>query len=345
AAPDLSLHRLTIDAALQRNLEELARERSRTLGPDISVAILAVDHGTGEVLARVASADYFDARRAGQVDMTSAVRSPGSTLQPFIYGLGFEDGFIHPETLIEDRPVRFGSYAPENFNLNFQGTVTVRRALQLSLNVPAIAVLDKVGASRFAARLEQAGGSFALPAGEVPGLAIGLGGVGVTLNNLVALYAGLARLGTTVPLTERAVRGEEAPTARRLLDPVAAWYVGSILLGAPPPENAAGGRIAFKTGTSYGYRDAWAAGFDGKRTIGVWVGRPDGAPVTGLAGRVTAAPILFDAFARLAQPLQLLPPAPKGALIATTAKLPPPLQRFASREEAGEAMAPKLHIV
>ena len=158
AAPDRSVHRLTIEATLQRNLEELARDRARSLGPDISVAILAVDHGSGEVLARVASADYFDARRAGQVDMTAAVRSPGSTLKPFIYGLGFEDGFIHPDTLIEDRPVRFGGYAPENFDLNFQGTVTVRRALQLSLNVPAVRVLDKIGASRFAARLEQAGG-------------------------------------------------------------------------------------------------------------------------------------------------------------------------------------------
>src|SRR5439155_11394513 len=241
--------------------------------------------------------------------------------------------------------VRFGSYAPENFNLNFQGTVTVRRALQLSLNVPAVAVLDKVGASRFAARLEQAGGSFVLPAGEVPGLAIGLGGVGVTLNNLVALYAGLARLGTTVPLTERAVRGEEAPTARRLLDPVAAWYVGSILLGTPPPENAAGGRIAFKTGTSYGYRDAWAVGFDGKRTIGVWVGRPDGAPVPGLVGRVAAAPILFDAFARTGRLPAPLASAPKGALIATTLKLPPPLQRFRPGRLPGEGAEAQLRIM
>jgi len=346
AAPERSVHRLTIEAALQRNLEELARERARALGPDISVAILAVDHATGEVLARVASADYFDARRAGQVDMTSAVRSPGSTLKPFIYGLGFEDGFIHPDTLIEDRPVRFGGYAPENFDLNFQGTVTVRRALQLSLNVPAVAVLDKVGVSRFAARLEQAGGSFVLPAGEVPGLAIGLGGVGVTLNDLVALYAGLARLGTTVPLTERAARGEEPPMARRLLDPVAAWYVGSILIGTPPPENAAGGRIAFKTGTSYGYRDAWAVGFDGKRTIGVWVGRPDGAPVPGLLGRVAAAPILFDAFARTGRLPAPLPTAPKGALVAAAGKLPPPLQRFRAGVLAGETAAePQLRIM
>jgi penicillin-binding protein 1C len=337
AAPERSVHRLTIDAALQRNLEELARERARALGPDMSVAILAVDHATGEVLARVASADYFDVRRAGQVDMTAAVRSPGSTLKPFIYGLGFEDGLIHPDTLIDDRPVRFGGYAPENFDLNFQGTVTVRRALQLSLNVPAVAVLDKVGASRFATRLKQAGGSLVLPAGEVPGLAMGLGGVGVTLNDLVTLYAGLARLGTTVPLTQRTASGEEAPMARRLLDPIAAWYVGNVLLGSPPPENAAGGRIAFKTGTSYGYRDAWAVGFDGKRTIGVWIGRPDGAPVPGLVGRVAAAPILFDAFARTGKLPAPLPAGPRGALVPAAGKLPPPLKRFRAGMLAGEA--------
>jgi penicillin-binding protein 1C len=345
AAPDRSLHRLTIDAALQRNLEDLARERARALGSEISVAIVAVDHGSGEVLARVASADYFDTRRSGQVDMTAAVRSPGSTLKPFIYGLGFEDGLIHPDTLIEDRPIRFGSYAPENFDLTFQGTVTVRRALQLSLNVPAVAVLDKIGANRFAARLEQAGGSFALPEGEVPGLAIGLGGVGVKLTDLVALYAGLARLGTTVPLTERVANGVEAPSGRRLLDPVAAWYVGNILLGTPPPENAAGGRIAFKTGTSYGYRDAWAVGFDGRHTIGVWVGRPDGAPVPGLLGRVAAAPILFDAFARTGKLPAPLPRAPNGTLVAATAKLPPPLQRFRPGALAGESAEPQLRIM
>ncbi len=266
------------------------------------------------MLARVASADYLDARRAGQVDMTQALRSPGSTLKPFIYGLGFEDGLVHPETLIEDRPVRFGGYAPENFDLTFQGTVTVRRALQLSLNVPAVAVLDKVGASRLTARLQQAGAPLVLPPGEVPGLAMGLGGVGVRLTDLVTLYAGLARLGTH-DAAQRAAgrRGARSAGRRRLLDPAAAWYVGSILLGTPPPENAAGGRIAFKTGTSYGYRDAWAVGFDGKRTIGVWVGRPDGAPVPGLVGRAAAAPILFDAFARTGKLPAPLPAAPEGS--------------------------------
>ncbi|MGZ8388058.1 MAG: penicillin-binding protein 1C [Rhodoplanes sp.] len=343
-APARPAHRLTIDAAWQASLEELARERARAVGPDISVAILAVDHATGEVLARVGSADYFDERRAGQVDMTMAVRSPGSTLKPFIYGIGFEDGFIHPETLVDDRPVRYGAYAPENFDLTYQGTVSVRRALQLSLNVPAILVLDKVGPNRFGARLAQAGVRLVLPAGEAPGLAMGLGGTGVTLADLVRLYAGLARLGATVALTERhAASPMEQP--QRLMEPVAAWQVGNVLLGAPPPDNAAGGRIAFKTGTSYGYRDAWAVGFDGKRTIGIWVGRPDGAPVPGILGRTAAAPILFDAFARLGKPLAPLPPAPKGVVFASNGKLPLPLQRFRPSALPTEGADPPLRIL
>ena len=320
------VQQLSIDAVWQKSLEDLARARARALGSDISIAILAIDHATGEILAKVASADYFDPRRAGHVDMTQALRSPGSTLKPFIYGIGFEDGFIHPETLIDDRPARYGSYAPENFDLTFQGTVSVRKALQLSLNVPAVAVLDRIGSSRLTARLAQAGAALVLPQGEVPGLAMGLGGVGIRLTDLVSLYGGLARLGTTVALTDRQT-GEPSAT-RRLMEPVAAWYVDNVLLGTPPPENAAGGRIAFKTGTSYGYRDAWAVGFDGKRTIGVWVGRPDGAPTPGLVGRGAAAPILFEAFARSGKMLSPLPHAPKSALFATAATLPVPLRRF-----------------
>lgn len=335
ALPERKIHRLTIDATVQRSFQELARDRARALGPDISVAVVAVEHASGHMLARVASADYFDQRRAGHVDMTQALRSPGSALKPFIYGLGFEDGVIHPETLIEDRPVRYGGYAPENFDLTFQGTVSVRRALQLSLNVPAVSVLDKVGASRLSARLGQAGAALVLPKGESPGLAMALGGLGIRLSDLTMLYAGVARLGAAVPLVERADE-PAADNSRRLLEPPAAWHVGNVLIGTPPPENAAGGRIPYKTGTSYGYRDAWALGFDGKRTIGVWVGRPDGAPVPGLTGRVAAAPILFDAFARLGQPIAPLPPAPKDALVAITSKLPPPLQRLRLGAAAGE---------
>ena len=338
--PDRREHRLTLDLFLQKNLQQLAHDRAQALGPDISVAILAVDNVTGEVRARVASADYFDARRAGQVDMTQALRSPGSTLKPFIYGLGFEDGVIHPDTLIDDRPSRYGSYKPENFDLTFQGVVTVRRALQLSLNVPAVAVLNKIGVSRLGARLSQAGAVLVLPKGEAPGLAMGLGGVGVRLADLVMLYAGLARQGEAIALTERRLADLRMP--HRLLDPVAAWYVGNILLGAPPPDNAPHGRIAFKTGTSYGYRDAWAIGFDGRMTVGVWVGRPDGAPVPGLVGRTSAAPILFEAFARSGLAPEALPRAPKGTIFAASNKLPPPLQRFGITGPGEAVEAPRI---
>jgi penicillin-binding protein 1C len=343
-APVISL---TLDVTLQKMLEALARDRAIALGPNISVAIVAVDNASGEVLARVGSPDYFDDRRAGQVDMTRAVRSPGSTLKPFIYGLAFEDGFVHPESLIDDRPIRFGDYAPQDFDMTFQGTVPVRKALQLSLNVPAIALLDRVGASRLSARLKQAGGNLVLPKDEVPGLAMGLGGVGVTLQDLVQLYSGIPRLGTTRPLREIIGANDDQRDPLRLMDQVAAWQVGNVLMGTPAPENAPQHRIAFKTGTSYGYRDAWSVGFDGRMTIGVWVGRPDGAPVPGLVGRTAAAPILFDAFARTGKLPMPLPKPPKGVLIASNARLPLPLRRFRPLGElvrSGSGQAPHIQF-
>jgi penicillin-binding protein 1C len=338
---------LTLDSGLQKVLEALARDRAIALGANISVAIIAVDNESGDVLARVGSADYFDDRRAGQVDMTRAVRSPGSTLKPFIYGLAFEDGFVHPESLIDDRPIRFGSYAPENFDMTFQGTVPVRKALQLSLNVPAIALLDRVGASRLSSRLKQAGASLVLPKDEAPGLAMGLGGVGVTLQDLAQLYSGLARLGSTRPLREIVGTRDDPRDSLRLMDQVAAWQVGNVLIGTPPPENGVHNRIAFKTGTSYGYRDAWSVGFDGRITIAVWVGRPDGAPVPGLVGRTAAAPILFDAFARTGKLPAALPKPPKGTLMASNAKLPLPLRRFRPVGElvrTGSEQAPRIQF-
>jgi penicillin-binding protein 1C len=328
-------------------MEQLARERLRTLAAalsaEISLAIFVVDNATDQVLAHVGSPAYFDGRRSGQVDMTQALRSPGSALKPFIYGLGFEDGFIHPDTLVEDRPVSYGAYAPKDFDFGFKGTVSVREALQFSLNVPAVAVLDRVGPSRLAARLTQAGAALTLPQGAAPGLAIGLGGVGIRLSDLTMLYAGIARLGAVLPLNERF--DAPVPQARRLMEPVAAWYVSNVLLGSPPPENGVAGRIAFKTGTSYGYRDAWSVGFDGKHTIGVWVGRPDGAPVPGLIGRNAAAPILFDAFARFGGPAAPLPHPPAGVLVTSNARLPPPLRRFQPGRLAGETARPGLHIM
>jgi penicillin-binding protein 1C len=320
--------RLTIRRDLQRALESLARDRARSLGPGLSTAILVVDHATGAIEASVGSADYFDASRAGSLDQTRAVRSPGSALKPFIYALAFENGVAQPATLIEDRPARFGDYAPRNFDEGFQGTVSAARALALSLNIPAVALLEAVGPARFVARMRSAGGGLALPAGETPGLAVALGGVGIRLVDLATLYAGLARGGATVPLSldPDALSNAETP-GRRLVDATSARQVAEALLSSPPPEAALGGRIAFKTGTSYGYRDAWAVGFDGKRVVAVWAGRPDGASSAGLVGRDAAAPILFDAFARLGENVAPLPPAPAG-LVTPLAELPPPLQRF-----------------
>lgn len=325
---ETSTIKLTLDSTIQKSLEALARDRAASMGPNVSIGILAVDNRSGDVIAHIGSPDYFSTRRAGQVDMTRSIRSPGSTLKPFIYGLAFEDGFIHPESLIDDRPTRYGTYAPENFDMTYQGTVSVRKALQMSLNVPAIALLDRVGSSRLSSRIGQAGANLVLPKDEVPGLAMGLGGVGISLSDLVKLYVGLARLGTTIPLREITRDDDPEPETRRLMDPAAAWQVGNVLMGTPPPENATANRIAFKTGTSYGYRDAWSVGFDGRMTIGVWVGRPDGAPVPGLVGRTAAAPILFDAFARTGKLPMPLVKAPKSVLTASNAKLPLPLRRF-----------------
>ena len=321
------VHRLTLDARLQSNLESLARERVVTLPPQVSTAILVVDNDTGAIRASVGGVDYFAAERAGSLDLTRALRSPGSALKPLIYALAFDNGIAHPETMLEDRPARYGIYVPENFDMTFQGMVSARKALQLSLNVPAVELLSAVGPQRFLSRLRDAGVTVAMPKeGGAPGLAVGLGGLGITLSDLTRLYVGLARGGQMSELTVKFSPAAVAPPLR-LVDPVAAWYVADTLLGAPPPLNAAPGRIAYKTGTSYGYRDAWAVGFDRKHTIGVWVGRADNGAVPGLVGRSVAAPILFDAFARLGIDPRAFP-MPADAITASAAQLPPPLRHL-----------------
>ncbi|SHO60907.1 penicillin-binding protein 1C [Pseudoxanthobacter soli DSM 19599] len=341
AHPERAVHRLTLDRDLQASLESLVAARVPLFGPRVSGAAVVVENATGRILAEVGSAGYLDDGRAGHVDMTSALRSPGSALKPFIYGLAFEAGIAHPETLVEDRPTAFGNYNPKNFDDGFQGTVTARQALQMSLNVPAVALLEAVGPARLAARLADVGVDLKLPRGEAPNLAVGLGGVGIRLIDLAALYAGLADRGVVPELVidADAPPPPEAGLPRRLLSPVAAWYVADVLSGTPPPDNGRAGRIAFKTGTSYGYRDAWAIGFDGRHTVAVWVGRPDGAAVPGLVARSSAAPILFEAFARLSERRAPLPGAPADALLATTATLPPPLRGFGAAAETPAVLA------
>ena len=339
AAPDRPRFDLTIDRALQSRLESLARASALAAGERISVAILAADHETGEILASVGSPGYADMDdRQGYVDMVTALRSPGSTLKPLIYALAFDRGLGHPDTVIRDAPATFRGYAPQNFDGTFQGDVRMRDALQLSLNVPVVKLTEALGPAHVMAALKRAGADPVLPGGA-PGLALALGGVGLTLHDLVQLYAGLARGGTAPALhAEQAV-----PTApQRLVSSVAAWQVSDILAGLTPPPGAPARRIAYKTGTSYGYRDAWAIGFDGKHVIGVWIGRADGTPVPGLSGATGAAPILFTAFGRLGTKPTPLPPPPPSTLILGNAELPQPLRRFGPDRASAQGPAPRL---
>jgi penicillin-binding protein 1C len=333
----------SIDGTLQAQIEALARRVQDQLEPGATVAVLAVENGTRAVRAYVGSGDFWDAGRYGQNDMVRAIRSPGSTLKPFIYGMAFDDLIVHPETIVVDEPMRFGDYAPENFDHFYRGELSAREALQLSLNLPAVALLDRIGPLKLTAALKRAGAPLRLP-GEVtmPGLPIALGGVGTSLEDLVKLYAGIADGGMAKPLQLDAAPSPSEEPAVPLMSPAAAWYITRILEEAPPPPNTIppqhrkrGHAVAFKTGTSYGFRDAWAIGFDAAFTVGVWIGRPDGTFSPGRIGREAAAPVLYDIF-------DLLPPVPgangvanpvrpAGVLLATNAALPAGLQRFEGR--------------
>jgi len=332
ADPLAAQHMLTVDGSLQARVAELAQQAVADHGDRLQVAIVIADHQTGEILASVGSSAYEADARQGFVDMTIALRSPGSTLKPLIYGLAFDRGLAHPETLIADRPADFAGYRPKNFDGLFRGEIRVRQALQLSLNLPVVSLLEAMGPQHLIAGLRRAGADPVLPGGR-PGLAIALGGLGLTLEDLVGVYAMLGNAGTAVDL-----RWSGDSTAgflpHQVMGDVAAWQVADILLETPRPIGVTGTGIAFKTGTSYGHRDAWAMGFDGRHVIGVWMGRADGTPVPGAFGGELAAPVLFAAFERLKIRIDPTPAPPPATLLLSNAQLPLPLQRFRPRGES-----------
>ena len=340
--PETQVHRLTLISDLQSRAEQLASASIRGKAEHLSIAMILADHTTGEILAHVGSGGYSDrAGRQGFIDMTRALRSPGSTLKPLVYGLAFDQGLAHPATLINDRPVAFGSYAPQNFDGAFRGELRVDEALRLSLNIPVVLMTEELGPVRLMAALSKAGVQAEVPGGKA-GLAVALGGVGTSLEGLVQLYAGLAQGGAKQGLNWRFDTKPDAHT--RFLSAASAWHVGHILAGLAPPNGAAQMRLAYKTGTSYGHRDAWALGFDGRYVAGVWIGRPDGTPVPGAFGGELAAPILFELVGLLSDQAVPLRPPPPETLLLTTADLPQPLQRFRGRRAAFESSpdAPKL---
>lgn len=288
----------TIDIDLQRTLEGRVSSYFSDLPERTSAALLVVDNATLEARAYVGSVEFADRARMGHVDMVRAWRSPGSTLKPFLYGLALDDGLIHSESLLVDAPQAFGDYRPGNFDMAFNGPVGAAEALRLSLNVPAVDLLDRVGPSRFAARLANAGIDLKWPHGAKPNLAMILGGTGARLEDLVGAYAALNRDG----VAGRVRYQPDAPRVeRRLLSPGAAWIIRDTLEANPRPGSIADtfdqrgrARVAWKTGTSYGFRDAWALGSTRRYSVGVWVGRPDGTPLPGQYGVVTALPLLFE---------------------------------------------------
>jgi len=353
AEPVALVQRTTIDPSLQRRVEGLLRREAGALDARATLAALVVDNRTREVMAYVGNADFTSTARHGTLDLARAVRSPGSALKPFIYAMAFDRLIIHPQTVLEDRPRHFGDYAPADFDGHFQGEVSAAAALQYSLNVPAVAVLDRLGPARFTSALAAAGIRLQLPPREAePGLAVALGGAGLSLYDLATLYTGLANHGEVAPLRTQADDPSPAPAAA-LVGPAAAWYVNDILVNAPPPpgilpaEVRQGRQLAVKTGTSYGYRDAWAVGYDAQVTIAVWAGRADGTPMPGRSGRTTAAPVLFK-IADLLGPARPEPASkpPAGVLRVGRRDLPPGLRRLdPSPHEAGagrDAGGPKI---
>tara|TARA_R110002020_G_scaffold441495_2_gene652344 strand:+ start:26735 stop:28846 length:2112 start_codon:yes stop_codon:yes gene_type:complete len=345
--PQTDTVRLTVDGAIQARLEHLASETAARLGPKQSLAMVLADGRTGELLASVGSPGHLDAARSGAIDMTRAVRSPGSTLKPFIYGLAFEDAIVAAETLIDDTPADFAGYRPRNFDLDYMGEISIRQALQFSLNVPAVRLLEAVGPQRLLARLRRGGIKLQLPPGGAPGLAIGLGGAGVSLRDLVQLYTAFVNDGVALQLGD----GTEIEPVSHFEHPViqaqAGWRVADILSGVEAPQGAPRIPIAYKTGTSYGYRDGWAIGFDGRYVLGVWVGRPDASPVPGLSGIATAAPLLFEAFVRTGLDRVDFPPAPYGLIEPSRGELPFALRKYKAGDEtatasAGGALPPRI---
>ncbi|HFY3158327.1 TPA: peptidoglycan glycosyltransferase PbpC [Salmonella enterica subsp. enterica serovar Typhimurium] len=283
----------TLDAGLQRQLEDLARAWKGRLPARSSLAMIVVDHTDMSVRGWVGSVDLNDDSRFGHVDMVTAIRSPGSVLKPFVYGLALDDGLIHPASLLQDVPRRTGDYRPGNFDSGFHGPVSMSDALVRSLNLPAVQVLEAYGPKRFAAKLRNVGLPLYLPAGAAPNLSLILGGAGARLDEMAAAYSAFARHGKAAKLR---LQPDDPLSERPLMSPGAAWIIRRIMAdeAQPLPDNALPRIVplAWKTGTSYGYRDAWAIGVNARYIIGIWTGRPDGTPVVGQFGFASAVPLL-----------------------------------------------------
>lgn len=322
----------TIDTKVQETAVRILREylnasaagaNSRRLQSHTAStgAIVVMDTQSRQVLAMVGSHDFFDQRALGQINGTLAPRSPGSTLKPFVYALGIEQGLITPETLLFDVPVTYSGYEPVNYDSTYNGYVTARQALARSLNVPAVNLHARLKNRTLHAFLKRAGISTLAPAKKY-GLSMVLGGCEVNLLELTTLYAGLANMGEFAPY-QIVISGQQSENlldengwlkaegySQRLLREETSFIITEMLTTSQLPVNTVKNpeafemtmnlsKIAWKTGTSYGHRDAWCIGYSPKLTIGVWLGNFDGKGAPMLSGTDAATPVLFALFTAL----------------------------------------------
>lgn len=287
----------TLDGLLQESISAATTRYVRRLPSELSTAVVVINNQSREIIGYVGAGHFGHESSAGYINMAERVRSPGSTLKPFIYAAALDQGLIHSESLLADVPRSQSSYRPLNFHQSFSGPVAASVALSESLNVPFVQLIDAIGPTEFYAQLAHSGVFLRLNDG-VPSSAIALGGAGITLEEATRLYSALANQGMTTPLQLTAT--QDKPSARRLMSPEAAYITWATLTNARRPQPfdriSEFDNIGWKTGTSWGFRDAWSIGVSRDYTVGVWVGRPDNQPNTEMLGRLTAAPLMFDIF-------------------------------------------------
>lgn len=306
----------TLRIELQNQLREALSSSLEALAPAgvKNVAAILVDSADMSVRGYIGSADYLDESIDGYVNGLAAPRSPGSLLKPFVFGLAIDQGIITPATMLHDVPLRISSYRPENFERNFSGPISARDALVRSRNVPALELFAGLSPGSLF-RLLQKGGVRRLQSPEHYGMAIVLGGLGTTAEELAQLYGALANGGSTRAL--KMLTAEGPHQERRLLSPESAFLVSEMLSANPSPAgDFRAGKVPWKTGTSYGSKDAWAAGLIGRYIAVVWVGNFDNTPNPNLVGREIAGPLLFSLAERLKVVAALHPivPSPRRNL-------------------------------
>lgn len=289
---------LEIEAITKNYVERLKRININ------NAAVLVVDNTTKNVVSYVGSANFFDATDGGEVDGVTAIRSPGSALKPFLYAKAFERGVVAPKTTINDVPLNIAGYEPENYDEKFHGRITVEQALALSLNIPAVKLLDNIGVPFFIKELIKANFSTIKRQRKGLGLSIILGGCGVTLEEMATLYTAFANYGVYSPLNY--LKNDSSKLKVPIISPEAAYLTTNVLTQITRPDLPNNYRnsphvpkIAWKTGTSYGRRDAWSIGYNRSYTVAVWVGNFSGTGVPELSGAEIATPLLFEIFNKI----------------------------------------------